>query len=158
MVIVFSRLLKHLYNWTMLYTESTLGKLLDLSKRSCFCFLWIYKCPFFYILFLATIYVNYWTQNVKKPVNAGLICIIQIPHSQRQTIPFRGQNVPTPEKVGKGPPFSFFIQNAPIDVKLSGGRQGMGHGEGIFTALDRGTQWLNVSKPSEVYQMVFYKR
>ena len=146
MVIVYSRLLKHLYNWTMLYTESTLGKLLDLSKRSCFCLLWIYKCPFFYILFLATIYANYWTQNVKKPVNAGLICIIQIPHSPRQTCPYRGQNVPTPEKVEKGPPFSFFIQNAPINVKLTGGRQGMGHGEGIFTALDRGIQWLNVSK------------
>ena len=147
MVIVYSRLLKHLYNWTMLYTESTLGKLLDLSKRSCFCLLWIHKCPFFYILFLSTIHVNYWTEGVKKPVNAHLFTrVIQIPYSLRQTCPFCGQNVPTPEKVEKGPPFSFFIQNAPINVKLTGGRQGMGHGEGIFTALDRGIQWLNVSK------------
>ena len=58
------------------YTESTLGKLLDLSKRSSFYLLWTYKCPVFYIIFLSTINVNYWTQNVKKPVNAGLVCTV----------------------------------------------------------------------------------
>ena len=156
MVIVYSRLLKHLYNWTMLYTESTLGKLLDLSKRNCFCLLWIHKCPFFYILFLSTIHVNYWTEGVKKPVNAHLFTrVIQIPCSLRQTCPFCGQNVPTPEKVEKGPPFSFFIQNAPINVKLTGGRQGMGRGFLLLlTGASNDSMFLNTSK---VYQMVFYK-
>ena len=99
--------------------------------------------------------MNYWTQNVKKPVNAGLVCIIQIPHSPRQTCPFRGQNVPTPEKVEKGPPSSFFIQNAPIDVKLAGGRQGMGRGFLLLlTGAPNDSMFLNTS---EVYQMVFYK-
>ena len=61
-------------------------------------------------------------------------------------VPFVAKMSPPPRKLKKDHLCLFFIQNAPIDVKLAGGRQGMGHGEGIFTALDRGTQWLNVSK------------
>ena len=132
-LIVYSRLLKFLHNWTIVYTESTLGKLLDLSKRSCFCLLWIHKCPFFYILFLFTIYVNYWTEGVKKPVNAHLFTrVIQIPYFLKQTCPFCGQNVPTPEKVEKGPPFSFFYSKCTYWCKADRGEAGHGAWGGDF--------------------------
>ena len=87
-----------------------------------------------------------------------MLCIIQIPHSPRQTRPFRGQNVPTPEKVEKGPFFSFFIQNAPIDVKLAGGGRAWGMGRGFLLLLPGAPNDSLFLNTSEEYQMVYYKR
>ena len=82
----------------------------------------------------------------------------KFPTPRDKHVSFVAKMSPPLRKLKKDHLSLFFIQNAPIDVKLAGGEAGHGAWGGFLLLLTGAPNDSMFLKTSEVYQMVFYKR